>query len=72
MDTLAVFRSTSDALKIYNLLRKQKLACTTVSTPAKLGVGCGISVLFPSFYTEEVRRLIALYSIASFVGFYQR
>ena len=72
MDTLAVFRSRSDALKIYNLLRKQKLACTTVSTPAKLGVGCGISVLFPSFYTEEVRRLITLYSIASFVGFYQR
>ena len=46
MDTLAVFRSRSEALKIYNLMKKNRLACSTVSTPARLGVGCGISVVF--------------------------
>lgn len=72
MDTLAVFRSRSEALKIYNLMRKNRLACSTVSTPARLGVGCGISVVFGSPATDAVKNLIAHNGINSFVGFFRR
>ncbi len=72
MDTLAVFRSRSEALKIFNLLKKNHIVCSTVSTPAKLGVGCGISVIFGSTSTEAVKALIVQSGVISFVGFFRR
>ncbi len=72
MDTLAVFRSRSEALKIYNLMKKNRLACSTVSTPARLGVGCGLSVVFSDSSVDSVKKLIAQSGVNSFVGFFRR
>lgn len=72
MDTLAVFRSRSDALKIYSLLRKRKLACSTVNTPSSLGLGCGISVIFNGAYADLVKQTVLSSGVRSFAGFYRR
>ena len=72
MDTLAVFRSRSDALKISRALTKEKIACATVSTPSSLKAGCGLSVVFPRTVIETVKKIILRENAASFVGFYPR
>ncbi len=72
MDTLAVFRSRSDALKISRALTKEKIACATVSTPSALRVGCGLSVVFPRTFVEAVKAAVLRENAASFVGFYPR
>ena len=72
MDYLAVFRSRSDALKILNELRAQKIACSAVNTPSYLGLGCGVSVVFPYVLKDRVAKIIYSYGIGSFVGFYPR
>ncbi len=72
MDTLAVFRSRSEALRFFSLLKSKRIACTTVNTPQRIGVGCGVSVVFSSSVLSEVKRLISSSSPSSFVGFYRK
>ena len=72
MDTLAVFRSRSEALKIYNLLKQNRIACITVSTPMSLGIGCGISVVFNNSVKTIVKNLIDNNHIGTFVGFFSK
>lgn len=72
MDTLAVFRSRNDALKIYRILTKEKIACATVTTPSNLRLGCGLSVVFPRYLQDRVRQIIDYEYALSFAGFYAR
>lgn len=72
MDTLAVFRSRSEALKVYKLLQKKRIACATVNTPIYLGVGCGISVVFHNTLTDIVDATIKSLNTNSFIGFYKK
>lgn len=70
MDTLAPFRSRSEALKLFNELKKLGIAVTTVSTPQRLRLGCGLSVVFNSALKEYVAAVISRLHLKSFVGFF--
>ena len=72
MDTLAVFRSRNAAIYVYNYLKKRRIACITVSTPSRLGFGCGISIIVNHAYTHEIQSVIQGYGITSFAGFFPR
>ena len=72
MDTLAVFRSRSDALKFYKAMSREKIACSTVSIPSYLRLGCGLAVVFAGYLRDRARRLIEILGITTFVGFYNR
>ena len=72
MDTLAVFRSRSEALKIFSLVKKNGIACATVSTPSSLRLGCGIAIVFPHAYRDGVLSFVKTAKTSSFVGFYRR
>lgn len=72
MDTLAVFRSRSDALRVYKALTKEKIACSTVSTPSRLRLGCGLSVVFPRYLQDRVQSAVNRMQITTFAGFYAR
>ena len=72
MDTLAVFRSRSEALKIYNLLKQNRIACITVSTPISLGIGCGISIVFHNSVKVNVKKIIEMNHISTFIGFFNK
>lgn len=72
MDTLAVFRSRSDALKVYRALTKEKIVCATVATPSSLRLGCGLSVVFPRYLQDRVGSIVDRERVSSFAGFYSR
>ncbi len=72
MNTLAVFKSRTQALAVYNYLLSQKIACTTISTPARFNLGCGISIVFPSAYADKVKTGISRLNAGSFIGFFAK
>lgn len=72
MDTIAVYRSRSDALKLANYLNKERLANTTINTPSSLRIGCGLSVVFSGNYTQDVRKANKTLNLNSFIGFYPK
>lgn len=72
MDTLAVFKSRSGALRLYGRLKAEKIACDAVSTPGKLKSGCGLSVVFPGEMRGRAAEIIREEGINSFAGFYKR
>lgn len=72
MDTIAAFRSRSEALKIYSLLKKNGIACSTINTPSSLKIGCGISIVFPGTLKDKVSYLVKKGRVTSFVGFFEK
>ena len=72
MDTLAAFKSRSDAIKLYKTLRDGKIICATVATPSYLKLGCGLSVVFPNGFVDRVKEIVRYYRLDSFVGFFAR
>lgn len=72
MDTLAPFRSRSEALKLYNALSRQGIACAAVNTPSYLKIGCGLSVVFNSSYKVQASILISRLNLKTFVGYFSK
>ncbi len=72
MNTIAVFRSRSQAISVYRILTSRKIACITVNAPAKYNVGCGIGIVFSSAYSEQVKNAIKTVHADTFVGFFNK
>lgn len=70
MNTLAVFKSRSEAMRLYTLLSSKRYACALIDTPASVGGGCGLSVVFDSGYQSVVGEAISAINSKSFMGFY--
>jgi len=72
MNTIAVFKSRTQALSVYRYLQSKKIACMTINTPSKLRLGCGISILLPDAYVGEVKNAVRELSANTFVGFFHK
>lgn len=72
MNTIAVFKSRSHALAVYNYLRSKKIACAAVNTPARFHLGCGISIVFPSSHAEDLKKAVEVTGATSFIGFFSK
>lgn len=72
MNTIAVFKSRSHALAVYNYLRARKIACVTINTPARFHLGCGISIVFHSSQIGEVKRAVEVTGSTGFIGFFSK
>ena len=72
MNTIAVFRVRSDAIRVYNFLQKNRIACAVVSTPASLKIGCGLSIVFSASVIARMDDAIKNAGARSFVGYYPR
>jgi hypothetical protein len=70
MDTLASFRSRSEAIKLHNALIMKRIATTTINTPSAFRLGCGLSVVFPASKRNDVNLLIHQLGLSSFIGFF--
>lgn len=46
MNTLIPFKSRAEAIRLSRALSKKRIAHTVINTPRKLGVSCGLSILF--------------------------
>lgn len=72
MNSVAVYRSRSEALRLASYLNKEKIACTTINIPSCLKLGCGLSVVFDSFYKDKVYRANDMYNLKSFAGIFPK
>lgn len=72
MNTLAPFKSRSEALRLHAALKEKRIAAAIINTPSYLGLSCGLSVTFPAEYQPLARALIAENGLRSFLGFYPR
>lgn len=46
MNTLIPFKSRAEAIRLSRALSKKRIAHTVINTPRKLGVSCGLSIIF--------------------------
>ncbi|HOB64850.1 MAG: DUF3343 domain-containing protein [Clostridiales bacterium] len=72
MNTLAPFRSRSEALRLQSALKEHRVAAAVINTPSYMGQSCGLSVTFPHEYQALAKSLIDKYRLASFAGFFPR
>jgi len=72
METLAVFKSRSEALRFLKLLLNENIRSYTINTPSKLRAGCGISVVFNSSDQVKITSIMRQNLFHSFIGFYSK
>ncbi len=58
MNTLIPFASRAEALRLSRLLSARRIACTVINTPRKLGVSCGLTVVFSEHSLSTVQEII--------------
>ncbi len=71
MNNIAPFRSRSEALKLSRALNEEHIANIIVNTPRKLGVSCGLSVVFNENYAGRVQSIIAEKSLTTSLGIFR-
>jgi hypothetical protein len=67
---IAAFRSRTHTLQFVEMLRRNRIECTTINTPKEAGVGCGLSVRFTENYYFSVKNILRRYNFDSFAGFF--
>lgn len=72
MDTIAVFKSRNEALKLQRELTRLGISSTTINTPSSLNIGCGLSVVFSAYLQSKVDGIISGGRFQSFYGFINR
>ncbi len=72
MNTVAVYRTRNEALRLANFFNKEKIACATINIPSYLKLGCGLSVVFDSAYKDKVYRANDMYNLKSFAGIFPK
>lgn len=68
-DTLAIFRSRSQAIDCMNKLRALNIPAQLINTPKEAGVGCGLSLRFSAAAASRVKNVIARMNYSSFYGY---
>lgn len=68
---IAAYRSRSQVLQMEALLRREGVACSVVSTPREVALGCGLSVRFDLADTDRVRRAAMRLPGAGLIGLYR-
>ncbi len=65
-ETLAVFRSRSQAMDCYSRIKAAGLGAQLINTPKEAGVGCGLSVKFANAAAGRVKNIIARANYSAF------
>ncbi len=68
-ETLAVFRSRSQAMDCYSRLKAMGLDVRLINTPKEANVGCGLSVLIGRAAAARAKSIIARANYSAFYGY---
>ena len=68
-ETLAVFRSRSQAMDCFSRLKAAGINAQLINTPKEANVGCGLSVKFPRAATSRAKNVIARARYSAFYGY---
>ena len=72
MNTLIPFKSRAEAIRLSRALSKKRIAHTVINTPRKLGVSCGLSILFYATSLEIVNTTIKELGLTTMQGKFSR
>ena len=72
MNTLIPFLSRAEAVRLSGALGKKRIAHTVINTPRRLGVSCGLSVLFYAKSKEVVEQTIKELGLTTAQGIFTR
>ncbi len=68
---VAAYRSRQQVMKINDLLRRNGINASVVSTPREISAGCGLSVRFDIKDTANVKRIVSRERNANMIGLYR-
>lgn len=68
-ETLAIFRSRSQAMDCMSRLRALGVKARLVNTPKEAGVGCGLSVALPQSSLAKAKHIISRVNYSAFYGY---
>ncbi len=72
MNYLCAFKSRSEAFSLNRALKAEGIISTVINTPRKLGVSCGLSVVFNGGFESRVRTLISELGLKTFQGIFAK
>lgn len=72
MNTLIPFKSRAEAIRLSRALSKKRIAHTVINTPRKLGVSCGLSILFYATSLDIVNITIKELGLTTMQGKFSR
>ncbi len=72
MNTLIPFKSRAEAIRLSRALSKKRIAHTVINTPRKLGVSCGLSILFYATSLDIVNMTIKELGLTTKQGEFSR
>lgn len=72
MNTLIPFKSRAEAIRLSRALSKKRIAHTVINTPRKLGVSCGLSILFYATSLDIVNITIKELGLTTMQGEFSR
>ncbi len=68
---IAAYRSRQQVMKINDLLRRNGISSSVVSTPREISAGCGLSVRFDIKDAQNVKRIVNMERSANLIGLYR-
>lgn len=68
-ETLAVFRSRSQAMDCISRLKALGISAQLINTPKEANVGCGLSVKFPHSVASRAKNVISKMNYSAFYGY---
>ena len=72
MNILIPFKSRAEAIRLSRALTKNRIAHTVLNTPRRLGVSCGLSVVFYDSSLENVNNQIKILGLVTNLGVFNR
>ncbi|MCL2631299.1 MAG: DUF3343 domain-containing protein [Firmicutes bacterium] len=72
MNTMAVFNSRSDALRLKSGMDKLKIATAIINTPRNQNLSCGLSVVLDEHYKSKAEHIVIALGLTSFRGFFDK
>ena len=68
-ETLAVFRSRSQAMHCFSRLKSMGVSVQLINTPKEANVGCGLSLKFPRAAAPVAKKYISRANYSAFYGY---
>ena len=68
-ETLAVFRSRSQAMDCFTRLKAMGISVQLMNTPKEANVGCGLSIRLPRAAASRAKNFIARAHYSAFYGY---
>lgn len=67
---LFAFRSRTQSMKLYDLLRTGGVMCEIMNTPRQVSDSCGLSVSVPDSQIERALGIFRYYGLSSAIGIF--